>query len=493
MSRSNASSPRRLALLLSLVLAAQAMADSLTSDRPMLAGSSYRLAGASIAWKTYIPQRSIDSIREFHLVDECIYGLGTNGWVWSIGARTGERRWSRQLVDEGYTLWQPVSGRRYQEDTVAFTRLMDLSILHLDDGMEVMSYRFTKPSSGPVAITEEFAISSGVDRRIRAYHLDRQFTAWMVDATGELTLPPLVVSDMREPKSEYGPSPAEYFARDDDVEEPREANVAAVEPVKFEFAESVYFADRSGEVGAGYASDKFKLFLTQLEGRPEGGLAADEKHLYVATTAQWLYALDRKEGHVVWRRRLARAPEGPPVVTAQNLYIGLRGGGMERLDLSGERPRITPLKDCRKFLAEWPARVVMLDNEGRVALFHKETWTRAATLEPGRFDLSISNPLNDAAFVGTERGELMCIRPANSLPLPANAFITESLRAAIAHREEVRKQEEEKEKRKKLADSASAAPAPPTPPPAEAAPAERIEDRLLADPLGARTPSAARP
>jgi hypothetical protein len=313
----------------------------------------------------------------------------------------------------------------------------------------------------------------------------------MVDTKGELNLPPLVVSAVREIKSKYSFTPLEAFIGDEELRT-SDATAAAIRPPTVEFAEVAYFADTTGEVGAGYTADKFKLFITQVEGRPEGGLAVDDRHLYVATTEQWLYALDRNDGTVVWQRRLAREPDGPPIVAQQNLYIGLRGGGMERFDLGGEFPEVTPLNDCRMFLADWPARVAMLDNEGRVALFHKQTWTRAATLEPGRFDLAISNPLNDAVFVGTKRGELLCIRPANSLPLPVDAFLSEDMKKAMAHLAEIRKQEaaqkQKEEAKQKEVEETNAAAGPPDNAPAEAPVPERIEDRLLADPLRSHSP-----
>ncbi len=448
--------------------------------------SSYGLTGAQLQWRSYIPQRSVDAIEHIDLVDEYIYCRGSNGWVWSIDVRTGNEVWAREVVSEGYTLWQPVSGRRYLDNTVAFTMLTKLEFIDLELGTTELSYRLDKPSAGRIALSRNMALSSEVDQRLRAYNLDDKYTAWMVDTRGELQISPRVLSGMRV-SEEKSASPLAFLESQAPPASPESASGSKEELV---YAEVGYFADTRGNVYAGYTSDKQKVFTTEVEGQPVGNLGYDEKHLYLATTEQWIYALDRIEGDLLWRMRLIREPRTGPMIVGSHLFVGLREEGMEHIDLSSDLREVTHLENCRTFLAEWPTRFVMLDTDDRIALYHKDTWELADTLAPGRFNLAVSNTINDAVIVGTSRGDLICVRPANSDPLQDEAFYSAELKLALTERAKQQAEEKRESESSELAQDTT-----PATPAAGSAGADapenvppRIEDLLLEDPLRSTLP-----
>ena len=339
-------------------------------------------AGVGLAWQIHLPLRSVDAVGAIHLTDTYLLVLRTDGLARSVRADTGELAWSRWVAQEGDTVWGPISCRHEGVEALALTRLNDVLFLERETGHLISRIDLPTATAGRVAVADELLFSHGVDRRLRGYHVEGRFVRWIVQAPAPLRLDPL------------------YLARED----------------------VLYFCDDSGQVAAATGARKTRVFSVQVEGTPLGRLALSGDSLYLATSKQRIYALDRRTGRPIWSRRLTRRLAGGPIVTHTGLYQAVQDGGIQRIDLTPEGSATWYVPGCRKFLAEWPGRTVLLRDDGRVVLVQTDSGQVTAVLDLGGATHAVSNTLNDAVVLCSADGGLRCYRPLGAKPLTPADF-----------------------------------------------------------------------
>lgn len=340
--------------------------------------------GAQLAWSLSLPLRQTAAIRSYHLLNEYLYAIGTDGAVRCARADNGAFLWNLQVTRAGETLWPPQTYTDPKDgEMLVFVSLNEALFVRSENGSEVRRVRLRSPSAAPPAFASNNVFIPSIDRQLIAYNIQENHVRWRIGTSGPLLLQPL------------------YLPEDD----------------------TVVFADLSGRIAAADGTSKVKRFARQLEGEPKGSLAADASAVYVSTSGDvpMLHAMGREKGETLWEYRLEGRPQGGPVVTKSAVYQAVMDGGVHRVGLNQDHPNWY-LKTARKFLAEWPHRVVLLMQDGSIGFVEIESGRPASGTALRDLRDGISNVYNDAAIVASARGELRCIRPADGRRLTPEDF-----------------------------------------------------------------------
>lgn len=423
---------------------------------------SWLAAGVRQAWQVLVPLNNVNHIRSWWLVDEYLYAFGTDGKVRAIGAATGEHLWTLPLVEPLASISPPVSYHTDGVRGVVFT-VRDIALfLNPATGTTLTRPQVVEGGKtelrpvGPVhlwsgsinsvAVVEDTIFQAAPRKRIRKYSISRDIQTFQVGVDAEIMVAPL-----------YVPS-----------------------------RDVVLMADANGTVGAVPSREREAVFTAELRGSPIGWLAADEHAAYVVTDEPRLHVLDLATGQEMLEGYpqgyvLPAMPAGGPVVTKDSVYVALQKGGVQRVGKELKWPNwVVP--DARLFLAEWPGRVVLQRNDGRVMFVRPETGEPLGHIDPGKGFDGISNPRNEAVILTSARGEARCLRPADAGPLTAASFQPVTSRPASAPAAVAAAPEESpaEETEKPAEETTAAAPA------QETGPKLSPIEALIADPLKSR-------
>jgi len=343
-------------------------------------------AGARNAWQVSFPLRSIDTIKSYHLVDEYLYAIGTDGKVRAVRADIGKIAWTRPLAEPMETLYGPVTYHTSDMNAVVFTRLTDLLFLDPQRGDELKRYPFSSPTLSAAAMSEGSIFVTAVGSRIFKYDIEKEISTWRLSSAGPLRLPLL-------------------YGQDEDGED------------------LLYFADGTGMVACVRGDDKSKVFARQLDGEPRGRLVMDSKVLYAATSGGTLHFLDRLTGDPSRKSlQLSGPPAGGPVLSAHAVYQAVEAGGVYRVPLKPDSP-VRFIRQARQYLADWPHHEVMLRTDGKIVLVSRLTGkVSSSVIDIGKLAGGVSNVRNQAVIVYSARGRIRCLLPLAAKPLTVADF-----------------------------------------------------------------------
>ena len=419
-------------ILLAMAVATSAFAGPLGP----WSGSQMALAGAAQVWRTQLPLGYTQSIQSYGLVGGYLYALGSDGCVRAVRPDTGEHIWSRPVAQPLDTLWPPAAGRLEGAPAVVFARLEDAIFLDPLTGRELKRLRLDGSTTAGVAVSDSRVFQVGPGGRVRCIRIKDGVPQWGLGLPSTIAMTPVY---------------------------------------RGEADEMVVIADTRGTL-AGLSSTEHKYFMRSLGEAPIGGLALDRQAVYVATADGVLHAIERATGDLLWHYRLVDRPEGGPVATATGLYQATTGGGLYRFDIAQvaakatqpaagspledaagisalvpdkqpatapadkkkasaavrDRPRVDADREIRrwylpagkKFLAEWPERIVVLLTDGRIGLIRRDSvdGQPAELLDPGAVEGAVSNTFNDAVILTSPGGEIRCLRPIGGQPLTPADF-----------------------------------------------------------------------
>ncbi|HOB75629.1 MAG TPA: PQQ-binding-like beta-propeller repeat protein [Phycisphaerae bacterium] len=334
------------------------------------------------AWRAVLPLRSIDAIESWHLVEGYLYAIGNEGSAHCIRVDTGRLLWSRRLTNPPGTIYPPVPYRSPEFYAVAFTLSSEVVLLDPETGSEFKRIRLQSPASASAGNSPGFIYSAETNRHIRAYDLKDNVMVWQILMDGPVSVPPVYQPDLTD-----GTSPVA----------------------------TLVMADGSGQFGMVWADDKELVYAHKLGGEPQGEIATDGTHFFVATSDNLVNCLDRKTGETLWSYRLPAKPDGAPVICRGSIYQAVAPSGLQRIGIERDRPNwFAP--DAVQFLAEWNGRPVVLLNDRQVAILDPLTGEAVAFVQTGEVVQALSNPINEALFLVSPAGEARCMLPAGTSP-----------------------------------------------------------------------------
>ena len=138
-------------------------------------------------------------------------------------------------------------------------------------------------------------------------------------------------------------------------------------------------ADLRGGVGRVHCLDAERgrrIWGTPVDGAVKSGVTLDGDRVWALTQTGTLFCLDRSDGRVVWKRRLAQSPDrwlnAPPVVCKGVVVAGHSGGGIEAFDARSGRRIWHVNADRAPFVNSagdvWPNYTAPVTRDGRVVI-----------------------------------------------------------------------------------------------------------------------------
>lgn len=356
-------------------------AASATSD----AAESASQAGLRLAWSTTVPMRFTSEIHGWHLVDDNIYAMGSDGLIRVVRAATGELAWMRKFNTDFVKLPGPRPFRKGATRGVVFTNIANLVFLNPATGEELPGYErihLRHPATGSAATSGDQIFVAEPGERVRAYDMKTMLDDWVVRTNAILRISPVFL-----PRSEQ-----------------------------------VLVAADGGIVASLDSLSGSQRFGTKVEGSPIGSMAVDEEEVYVSTDQARLYGLSLTTGERLLEYRLPDRPRGGPVVTATSVYQSLEPAGMQRVGIKPGWPNwFAP--DATMFLAEWAERVAYLNKGGELIIARVQTGEPVSTVSIESAQGGIANPHNHAIFVTNMRGEIRCYQPVDLPRLTSEDFV----------------------------------------------------------------------
>lgn len=185
--------------------------------------------------------------------------------------------------------------------------------------------------------------------------------------------------------------------------------------------DAVYFGGEDGAVYAVSAAAREPIWPL-----PDGvfrtgaaivaDLAVDAENVYVASTDNKLYALNRNNGRIRWQYFAGAALRTGPAVTSDTVYQYVPGTGLVALDRVGtesiRRPRWIA-DDATQLLAVDDRNAYVRTRQNRIAAVDKKTGQRLFTSQ--RRDLAVfgTNLAKEDGIVyaATKRGRVIAVRP----------------------------------------------------------------------------------
>jgi hypothetical protein len=353
---------------------------------------------AEVAWEIQLPGGQTRSFLSYHLLEGRIYAMGVDGSVVAVWADTGRIAWIRKLAGEFDALWPPVVYRTQAAEGVVFTRLNEVILVDAKTGVPMGELDLNKPSIGTAAVAPGRVFVAQPGSRLACYRLKDHYVFWRAAFDDELLVPPV-----------YAPA-----------------------------VNQVIVVDNSGLVAGLKNIDRAEsrvAFKQNLRSTPEGALAVDGDMLYLATVNQMLHAIHlptstKGGGNLLWQYRLARPPEGGPLLGPAAIYQATRSGGLYRLPREPGEFAAWFDPQGRQMLAEWPQGTLLFRTDGSLALVKADP-AHPVALGPGRgYRQGISNCVNDAVYLTSPDGRICCLRPAQAPPLKLASFLPNAAASA---------------------------------------------------------------
>ncbi|NLX13151.1 MAG: PQQ-binding-like beta-propeller repeat protein [Phycisphaerales bacterium] len=361
------------------------------------AGARLAQAGVQLAWQISLPLAHSVSIRSYHLMEENIYALASDGKVHCVRADIGRYRWVCQVVGKTDTLWPPVLypaswGDELGGAAVGFTRIHDVVFFSTVGGIKVGTRRTQAVNKAAAVMGPNAIYTIELDKCVGKYNIEERYLDWQIRSNDLLQISPLYLADQGQ----------------------------------------LVFVDEGGRVASADGDDKEEIFDQRVDGRPCGWLAGDAEGIYLVTDQNLFYHLDRRTGEALGKYYLMAAPDGGPVVKDEHIYQAMAPRGVVQINKARQAIGWR-IDQARRFLAEWPRQVVLLNTNHQLVFVDPLSGKVERLTDLGEPCDGISNTVNDAVFITTRGGTIRCLRPLGSEPLTAADFATRTTALMETH------------------------------------------------------------
>jgi outer membrane protein assembly factor BamB len=185
--------------------------------------------------------------------------------------------------------------------------------------------------------------------------------------------------------------------------------------------DAVYFASEGGDVYAVTAASRDSIWplpggVFKTGGPIVADLAVDADALYVASTDNKLYALNRNNGTIRWQYFASSALRASPTATSDTVYQFVPGTGLVAIDKSSgdynRKPRWVA-QDATQFLAQDERNAYVRRKDNRIEA--RDRKTGEVRFVSQRRDLAVfgttSVKEDGMIYAGTSAGRVIAIRP----------------------------------------------------------------------------------
>lgn len=356
-------------LLALTVPAALAKADYIDS-------AALREAGLVKFWQLHLPLQAGQEVADCYLVDDQLYLATQDGYVHALHAHTGAIRWIKQVTTAGYRIRRPChAGDRAVFVTPSAMMQYDR---YTGDPIRRVELRFP---AGSAAISDGTRIYvGGIDQRIYAFLLDRDFESWKTHAGGQIVSQPVLRN------------------------------------------EHLYFASENGTVWACVARNKAFYWRTRTVGSITADLTLDNENLYVACLDNSLFSFSPDDGSRRWRARFPGPLSEPPALAGDVAVQYCAGDGLTAVNTGTvdveERVRWI-LPRGRGLLAAEERLAYVFSRDEEILVARLDDGEILHTIPAPGFTVFVHSPGDLALYVASKDGRVFCARKQGVPPVQA--------------------------------------------------------------------------
>jgi outer membrane protein assembly factor BamB len=390
-----------------------------------VSGEGLPLQSFARQWATDLDLKR-DALRRLHVREGAVYAYTTGGRAISLARDSGSIEFSRPIKGGGTLLHPPV----VMMDKVTFSIPRRRTTAADRGQMPVRRPNQPQVEEAPprdVHVIQPVVFPTATTLEIYEQHTGRFITANDLDfsarsaAVGKAGMMYLgaakrgssrgVSIDIREP---YVPVRWELMT-------PEGAVSAA--PALWE--DAVYFASEGGEVYAVTATGRESIWplpggTFKTGAAVVADLQVDAECVYVASTDNKLYALNRNNGKIRWQYYGSTALRTAPAVTSDTVYQYVAGTGLVAIDkASGEynrKPRWVA-EDATQFLAQDERNAYVRSRSNRIVARDKKTGEVRfmSQKRSGKDEFAVfgtnTGKEDGIVYAGTKAGRVVAVRP----------------------------------------------------------------------------------
>lgn len=371
----------RIVALIGIALGALAPASAQSSD--FIASGPLHDAGLKKFWQITLPLEADQEIASGHLVDDQLYLMTNDGYVFAVHADTGVTRWVKRVTRGGYPLWRPC----HTNDRTLFVTPAVVSMYDRVYGTPIEQIDLDFPAGSAGATDGRLLFLGGIDQRCYAFDLTTGYEVWKFRTDGQIVAQPTV------------------------------------------FEGAVYVASDDGGVYSCNARNRAYRWIFRTAGSLKASPVVDANGVYIASTDHSLYLIEKNTGWMRWQARLSGPLDEPPVVTPEVAYQYGREDGLVAVNTHGmgddERIR-WKLPDGRMLLTLDDQRAYVLSRDQRLLVVDKASGAVEHEIEAWGFLMGMPAPADHAVYVASRSGRVFCARSLDA-PFPRAAEVREAL------------------------------------------------------------------
>lgn len=353
------------------------------------------------------------AVKQAYLLDDTLYVVTDEGDVHAIQAGVGLSRWSQNLTSSVYPIYAPShffgAGDR---PLVVFATGPRTVIIDRYAGDIVADMPLNKAIAGAAVADAENLYFGSNDGHFYAmiWSDPRSSTAvfrWRVIAGGPVTASPVLVNEGKD----------------------------------------VVFASQGGSVYNCTTGFKILNWSYATEGPIVCDFVAQPSGTYVASTDRSLYKLETASGALRWRARFHEPLQNAPVVSGETVLQPTAREGLVALnDDNGER--LWNVADADGFLCRNLDQFVLSSGKTGLLVVDAESGEQQSSLTMTGSVIGVPNHEDDAVYLVTPRGSVMCAKPVGTPRLTpedvalARRGLHKAVRSAPAEEPAVEKEEE---------------------------------------------------
>lgn len=339
-----------------------------------IADSDLTAQGMSRYWGASLPLPEGDLVADIYAVDDTVYVTTEGGLLYSVRADAGLIRWVEQVstpnipISKPQHVWTPQGNGPVSVYAGQKLQIIDrYAGLRLDE-VDLTGFSLT---SNPIGALRSFFFST-MDQMAYSYRFDldgRFRKRWEVHTYG----------------------------------------ISEATPVLFGNRQ-ILLTNLNGLVVACSAIDKSLSWHFKTAGAITGDPAVDDSGVYVASQDRSLYKIDGRNGKQIWRVRFGSTLIQGPAVTPNSAYQYCTEEGLSAVDVTTGK-KLWNRKDATRLLAESGGHAVLTIGDSQIAFVEIVSGNETGVVDLVAPSVFATNTQNDAVYLSTTDGHVLCTRP----------------------------------------------------------------------------------
>jgi hypothetical protein len=351
-----------------------------------------------------------------------LYVSTNQGIVQAIDGSSGKTLWAATVGLMNSKTSSPTANEKY----VAVINGSNLFCLQADTGNVIWQEQTSGAVGGDPAISEDFIFTPLINGHVQAFPLFVKETPKEVRARTRAAKPDYQKSDkelkiekaihtLRTKQYNRFPKP---FSRHKSVKQFVSVGAATSRPVVTGLTTS--WPTLRGHYNVGFNSrDRLGKMSFRLKtgGRIIASGSVADQILYVGSTDGFVYAVDERDGQLLWDFGAGEPIGQTPVPIGDSVYAISEDFGLFKINKeNGVNDPKWPsrIADIKRFVAASKDYLYVIDRLDRLVVIQQATGAKIVSIRTGGQDISLYNLKSDRLYVGTTQGTIQCLRETNS-------------------------------------------------------------------------------